>query len=66
MAFINPLQKINSFFKEIVAEMKKVNWPTRKETVRDTLIVLGVSVTAAMFLGGVDFVVKNLLEKFIL
>jgi len=46
--------------------MKKVNWPTREETIRYTLIVIGVSVAVAIFLGGVDFLFTTLLNKFIL
>lgn len=47
-------------------EMKKVNWPTKKETIRYTLIVIGVSVAVAVFLGGLDFVFTTLLNKFVL
>ncbi len=58
--------KIDSFFKEVKIEIKKVNWPTTKETIRYTLIVLGVSVVTAIFLGGIDFFFTNFLNKFIL
>jgi len=46
--------------------MKKVNWPTRKETIRYTLIVIGISVAVAAFLGTFDFLFTTLLNKFIL
>jgi len=58
--------KIITFFKEVRMEMKKVNWPTREQTLRYTLIVLGVSVAVALFLGGMDFIFNLLLQKFIL
>ncbi len=58
--------KIITFFKEVRMEMKKVNWPTREQTLRYTLIVLGVSVAVALFLGGMDFIFNLLLRKFIL
>ena len=57
--------KINIFLKEVKLEIKKVNWPTQKETVRDTLIVILVSVVVAVFLGGIDFIFTRLLDKFI-
>ena len=63
---MNFLNKITTFFKEVRLEMKKVNWPTRKETIRYTLIVIGVSVAAAVFLGGVDFAFTTILNRFIL
>jgi preprotein translocase subunit SecE len=46
--------------------MKRVNWPTRKETIKYTLIVVGISISVASFLGGLDFVFRFLLEKFVL
>lgn len=58
--------KINTFLKEVKLEVKKVNWPTRQQTIRYTLIVLGISLSIAIFLGGLDFLFTMLLEKFIL
>ena len=66
MKIANLPQKIISFLKEVKLEMKKVNWPTRKETVRYTLIVIGLSVAVAAFLGTLDFIFNTLLTKFIL
>jgi len=47
--------KIKKYLKEVKAEMEKVTWPTRKETLRYTLIVISVSVIVAIFLGGLDY-----------
>ncbi len=58
--------KLITFLKEVKLEVKKVNWPTRKQTVNYTLIVLGISVVVAIFLGGLDFLFTLILEKFIL
>jgi len=60
------LNKIVTFLKEVRLEMKKVNWPTRQETLRYTLIIIGVSVVVAIFLGALDFIFTTLLNKFIL
>ena len=60
------LNKITTFLKEVQLEMKKVNWPTRKETIRYTLTVIGVAVAVAVFLGGFDFLFRILLERFII
>ena len=66
MKIANLPQKIIVFLKEVKLEMKKVNWPTRKETIRYTLIVIGVSVAVAAFLGTLDFIFNTLLTRFIL
>ena len=66
MKITNLPQKIIVFLKEVKLEMKKVNWPTRKETIRYTLIVIGLSVVVAAFLGSLDFIFNTLLTRFIL
>ena len=58
--------KITTFLKEVRLEVKKVNWPTRQQTIRYTLIILGISLVIAVFLGGLDFLFTMLLENFIL
>jgi len=58
-------KKVANFLKEVKSEIKKVNWPTKKETVRYTLIVILVSIVVAIFLGGLDFVFTLILNKFI-
>ena len=58
--------KITTFLKEVKLEIRKVNWPTRQQTVRYTLIILGISFVVAVFLGGLDFFFTTLLDKFIL
>jgi preprotein translocase subunit SecE len=60
------IKKITNFLKEVQIELKKVNWPTRQETIRYTLIVVTVSFVIAAFLGALDFVFTFLLERFIL
>ena len=58
--------KIITFLKEAKLELKKVNWPTREETVRYTLIVVGISIAVAIFLGGLDVIFSDLLNRFLL
>lgn len=36
------------------AELRKVVWPTREETIRTTLIVIAMVVVAGLFLWGID------------
>jgi len=45
--------------------MKKVNWPTKKETIRYTLIVIAISIAVAIYLGGLDFIFTTILNKFV-
>ncbi|MCI0439026.1 MAG: preprotein translocase subunit SecE [Chloroflexi bacterium] len=41
-------------FGDIVAELRRVTWPTRQETFRLTLMVIAVSAAIGAFLGLVD------------
>ena len=59
------IRGITTFFKEVKMEMKKVNWLTKRETIRYTLIVIGISVAVAIYLGGLDFIFTTILNKFV-
>ncbi|MDD5145884.1 MAG: preprotein translocase subunit SecE [Candidatus Pacebacteria bacterium] len=59
------LSSVSTFFKEVKVEIKKVNWPTRQETIRYTLVVIGISIVMAAYLGGLDFLFNVLLSRFI-
>lgn len=48
--------KPRQFFKEVVAEMKKVAWPTRQETIGYSIVVLVSVVFIAALIYGMDFV----------
>lgn len=48
------------FLKEVIAELKKVTWPTRAETVKLTVVVVAISVIVGIFIGGVDYVMLSL------
>ncbi|MDZ7798546.1 MAG: preprotein translocase subunit SecE [Patescibacteria group bacterium] len=50
--------KLINYFKEAKEELKKVSWPTRKETIHQTLIVLGVCLVVGAFLGLVDYLLN--------
>lgn len=47
-------EKIHTFVVEVCVELSKVTWPTRKETWSQTVIVIIVSVIAAIILGVFD------------
>ncbi len=58
--------RIISYFRESREELKKVVWPTRRETRNNTLMVIGISLFVAAFLGVVDLGLKFLLDKFLI
>ena len=48
------------FFRETVAELRKVNWPTRQEATKLTVIVLLVVIVMSTLLGVLDFLFSRL------
>lgn len=60
------MDRFISFLKDVKTELSKVSWPTKQETVQYTLLVIGLSLAIAIFLGGVDFVLQWLLNTFII
>ncbi len=60
------MQRITTFLKEVRTELSKVSWPTKKQMVSYTLIVIGLSLFIALFLGLLDFIFEFILNKFLL
>lgn len=59
-------EKIILYIKESRDEMKKVNWPTRHQTMVFTGVVIAVSLGVAAFLGSLDLLFQSLLRIFVL
>ena len=51
------------FIGDIIAELKKVSWPTRREAAYLTVLVMIVAITMGIVLGGIDFGFSYLVEK---
>jgi preprotein translocase subunit SecE len=52
--------KVQRFFQETISELRKVSWPTRREAIRLTEIVLIVIGVMAIFLGGLDWIYSKI------
>jgi len=53
------------FLREVKVELKKVSWPSRKETIGSTSVVLIVVIIVALFLGLVDIGLSRLMRIFL-
>jgi len=58
----NPVMR---YFRETRAELKKVTWPSRQETINLTIVVLVVTVGMAAYLGFVDYIFSKLVALLI-
>ena len=55
--------RLFSYVGEIVNELKKVVWLTRREAAYLTVLVLIVSITAGIVLGALDYGLTELVDK---
>ncbi|PLX86817.1 MAG: preprotein translocase subunit SecE [Desulfuromonas sp.] len=52
----------SKFLTDVKVELKKVTWPTRKDTYASTLVVIVLVLVSAAFLGGVDVILSRLVR----
>lgn len=50
------------FFKEVASELRRVTWPKKDVVIKLTLVVIGVSIIVAIYLGGLDFIFAKGIE----
>jgi len=49
-------KKIEKYWKETVAELRRMTWPTKDELIGSTIVTVVVSLIVAIFIGIVDWV----------
>ncbi|KKU70106.1 MAG: Preprotein translocase, SecE subunit [Parcubacteria group bacterium GW2011_GWA2_47_21] len=57
--------KLLDYIKETRVELKHVSWPTRRQTLVFTAVVIVISILTALFLGAFDFLFTKGIEKLI-
>ena len=60
------MSKVSTFFQEVRVELSKVTWPTRQETIRYTLVVIGLAVFTSLFLSACDVGFEKILTTLVL
>jgi len=56
------IAKVRNYIDEVKAELGKVTWPTRKETIATTWVVIVIIVIISLYLGVCDFVLTKLMR----
>jgi preprotein translocase subunit SecE len=54
------LRKIREFFHDVLVEFRKVTWPSRREVIGSTTVVIVVVLVLAVFLAAVDIALSRL------
>lgn len=56
------MQNVKSFVESVKIELGKVTWPTRKETVATTGVVVVIVFIISIYLGACDIVLAKLMR----
>lgn len=56
------MSRIGNYVRDTAAEMKRVSWPTQKQAVVYTALVIAISILAALFLSAFDYLFTHLLN----
>ncbi|MDO8445131.1 MAG: preprotein translocase subunit SecE [Deltaproteobacteria bacterium] len=59
------IDKARDYFKEVMVELKRVTWPSKKETMAATWVVIITVIILSIFLGIVDLGLSQLIKLFI-
>ena len=67
-AFVSRVKSIGRYFREMKSELKKVVWPSRKQVIRNTIVVIAVVLVIGVLIWVFDWlaaaVVKALVNLF--
>ena len=56
------MQKITTFLESVKIELGKVTWPTRKETIATTGVVVMIVFLISLYLGACDIILSKLMR----
>ncbi len=60
------LTRFVNYIKDTRAELVHVSWPTRRQAIVFTVVVIVISIITAVFLGFFDYIFSLILQKFVL
>ena len=61
----NPLQRLVTFYQEVVAEMKRVTWPDKTQVRQLSIGVIVLSLVIGGVIAIIDIILQNVLVKWI-
>lgn len=56
--------RIIRFFKDLKGEMKKIVWPSKKQIINNTAVVIAVVAVSSLVVGGFDYLLNLLIGLF--
>lgn len=59
------MSRLTEYLRDTQTELKHVSWPTRKQALIYTALVIGISIIVGLFTGFFDFVFSRGIDWFI-
>jgi len=53
------------YLRDVRAEMRHVSWPTRRQTILSTIVVIAISLAAAVYLGIFDYLFSTFIFRIV-
>jgi preprotein translocase subunit SecE len=60
------MSKITNYLRGAREELAKVVWPDRQTAINHTIVVIGISLAVAIFLGAIDLGLTVILQKLLI
>jgi len=54
--------KLSNYFREALYELRKVTWPTKKQTLNYSIVVIAITIGMAVFFAVLDYIFTWLLS----
>lgn len=51
--------RLNQYVHETVQEIKQVSWPTQRQTIEMTMLVIAVSIVLGAYIGILDYIFQS-------
>ena len=61
-----PIERVIGYLREVWVELNRVDWPTRRELVSSTIVVVIVLLAMSIYLGFFDYLYTVLVKRFLL
>ncbi|MBI1974574.1 MAG: preprotein translocase subunit SecE [Candidatus Zambryskibacteria bacterium] len=60
------MKRLINYLRETRGELQYVSWPTRRQAITFTVVVIVISILSAIYLGFFDYLFSLVLQKFVL
>ena len=56
------MNSLSKYFRDTAAELKQVSWPTQRQAMLYTILVIGISAIVSLFVGAFDFAFSEIVN----